>query len=398
MAAILFDPPQIRINLLPFTFTRPIAEIRIGILTITEKWEKALGEKVSWLTEPYLQAKYPSDKSSQLYINGSFIPNQKLKKAISSLEMDESIIYENEIVAFRTEKPVSFESLKNMDFNFRKHVFEDEALSIDKPWKIFINNGNEIRSDIQYLQNQTSNNIPDPHTTVYNPENVFVEPGVKIRAAILNAENGPIYLGKNVEIKEGAMIRGPFAICEGSIVNMGAKMIGDNTIGPFCKVGGEMSNSVIFGHSNKSHDGFLGNSVIGEWCNFGADSNTSNLKNNYQKIKIWDYQTKSFVNTGLQFCGLLMGDHAKCGINTMFNTGTVAGVGASIFGEGYPKSFIPSFTWGGSVDFQTFIFDKFLEMTKVVMERRNKDMDEIETNILKHIYQITSEYRFWERP
>jgi UDP-N-acetylglucosamine diphosphorylase/glucosamine-1-phosphate N-acetyltransferase len=232
---------------------------------------------------------------------------------------------------------------------------------------------------------------------VYGADLIFVEEGAKIKAAVLNAENGPIYIGKNTEIQEGALIRGPFALCEGSTVNMGAKLRGDTTVGPFSKVGGEISNSVIFGYSNKGHEGFLGNSVLGEWCNLGADTNTSNLKNNYAPVKLWDYTKGGFANTGLQFCGLMMGDHSKCGINTMFNTGTVVGVGANIFGDGYPRNFIPSFSWGGAAGFSTFTLPKFEETAKAVFGRRGLEWTPQEKEIVEKVFELTKSFRIWDK-
>jgi UDP-N-acetylglucosamine diphosphorylase/glucosamine-1-phosphate N-acetyltransferase len=281
--------------------------------------------------------------------------------------------------------------------NELKIVDLPSLIIIDRVWKIFQQNGKQIRSDFNLITNsRISRGIQDEHTRCYNVQNVFVEEGVTIRAAILNAENGPIYLGKNSHVHEGAIIRGPFAMGEGSHVNMGAKVRGDTSLGPFCKIGGEVSNSVIFGYSNKAHDGFLGNSVIGEWCNVGADTNTSNLKNNFQNVKLWSYMNKSQVDSGLQFCGLMMGDHGKCGINTMFNTGTVTGVCANIFGEGYPKKFIPSFTWGGANESDTYNLEKALEAIGKGMERRNKSLNDIDKNIMKEVFAQTAQYRTWE--
>ncbi len=396
MATILFDQPQARAQLLPITFTRPISEIRIGIFTISEKWSRVLNTKISWLTEPYLSAKFPAlSDEDNIYINGSICPSKELREAISTLEPESSLYNGDTLVSFKTTKNITYDSLDSKVRELNLKSFESDILSIDHPWDIFKNNGDQIRSDINLLTT-TSNKIEDHYTKVYNPNGIYIEEGAKVKAAILNAEDGPIYLGKNSEVKEGAMIRGPFALCENSVVNMGAKLIGDNTIGPYCKVGGEISNSVIQGYSNKSHDGFLGNSVIGEWCNIGADTNTSNLKNNYAKVKLWDYTTERFQDTGLQFCGLIMGDHAKCGINTMFNTGTVVGVGANVFGEGFPRNYIPSFAWGGSKGYSTFRFDKFKEMTETVMQRRNLELNSDEKEILEHIYTVSAKHRFWE--
>jgi UDP-N-acetylglucosamine diphosphorylase/glucosamine-1-phosphate N-acetyltransferase len=269
---------------------------------------------------------------------------------------------------------------------------------IDQVWKIFQYNGGQIKADFRLItSSRLSAGIHDPHTRLYGEQNIFIEEGVLTRAAVLNAENGPIYLGKNSSIQEGALIKGPFALGEGSQVCMGAKMRGDVSIGPYCKVGGEVSTSVIFGYSNKAHDGFLGCSVLGEWCNLGADTNTSNLKNNYENTKLWSYAKKGFVSTDLMFCGLVMSDHSKCGINTMFNTGTVAGVSANIFGAGFPRNFIPSFSWGGTAGFTTFQLNKAFETASRAMERKSVIFDEVDKEILAVVFRQESEYRVWEK-
>ncbi|TFV94713.1 glucose-1-phosphate thymidylyltransferase [Algoriphagus kandeliae] len=392
---LLFDDPSIRGALLPFTFTRPIAAIRIGILTIAEKWEKVSGKEVSYLTQDYLQEKYPRKEGSCLAINGGLIPSAEILKEIQNLQEDQALYAGKTLLAFYIG-----ETEKNLSAATQKEVVQvdSEPLLISKTWEIFQHNGKEIKRDFDLLtQGRKSQPISDPHTKVYAPENIFIEEGAVIRAAVLNAENGPIYIGKNTEIQEGSLIRGPFALCEGSTVNMGAKLRGDTTVGPHSKVGGEISNSVIFGYSNKGHEGFLGNSVIGEWCNLGADTNTSNLKNNYAPVKLWDYVRGGFANTGLQFCGLMMGDHSKCGINTMFNTGTVVGVGANIFGDGFPRNFIPSFAWGGAAGFSTFQFPKFAQTAQAVMARRKVAWDDVEEEMLRKVFDLTKNYRIWEK-
>jgi UDP-N-acetylglucosamine diphosphorylase/glucosamine-1-phosphate N-acetyltransferase len=289
---------------------------------------------------------------------------------------------------------------KSFAFVSEKKIIQatQEPILLQKTWHIFQFNAAEIRKDFILLTaGRKSQPIQDPHTRCYGEHQIFIEEGVQIRAAILNAEGGPIYLGKNSEVQEGALIRGPFALCEGSTVNMGAKLRGDTTIGPYSKVGGEVSNSVIMGYSNKGHDGFLGNSVIGEWCNLGADTNTSNLKNNYAPVKLWDYTKGGFANTGLQFCGLMMGDHSKCGINTMFNTGTVIGVGANVFGDGFPRNFIPSFAWGGAAGFSTFTPPKFHETAQAVYARRGKEWGPDQKEILDKVFDLTKSYRIWDK-
>lgn len=389
MNVVLFDDPAVRTNLLPFTFTRPVGEIRIGILTIAQKWEHDLRQPVSLKTESYLQVKYSfAHEPDSLFIEASICPDKTLANAVMNLQPGEGLQHNNVIVAYRGSSPESV-TFKN---------YNEALVRIDQPWKIFQFNAAELRKDfLRITSGRTSHPVQDNHTKVYNPQNIFLEEGVHLRAAILNAEDGPIYLGRNAVVQEGAIIKGPFSLGEGSHVNMGAKIRGDTTVGPYCKVGGEISNSVFFGFSNKAHDGFLGNSVIGEWCNLGADTNTSNLKNNYEPVKLWSYGKGGFVNTGLQFCGLMMGDHSKCGINTMFNTGTVVGVSANIFGDGFPRNFIPSFSWGGASGFTTYQLNKALETAERVMARRNRKLEEADRHILSHVFEITTPYRVWEK-
>lgn len=393
MNIVLFDEPTIRKDLLPFTFTRPVGDIRVGILTLADKWRKLAGADVSFSTEPYLSSKYPvKPTSDNFFINGAAVADESLLEKVKKLKVGEGLVAGQMLLAVRADALTlpAGANIKTTDYA--------EATLIDKPWKIFQLNGAQIRSDYKLLTaGRKSVGVTDVHTRVYNAEHIFVEEGVTIRAAILNAENGPIYLDKNSQIHDGAMIRGPFYLGEGSHVNMGAKVRGDTTVGPQSKIGGEVSNVVIFGYSNKAHDGFLGNSVIGEWCNFGADSNTSNLKNNFENVKVWSYASKRFVDTGLMFCGLLMGDHSKCGINTMFNTGTVVGVSANIFGDGFPRTFIPSFSWGGAAGYMTYKVEKAFETAAKAMERRNVSLSDIDKDILREVFQQTAEFRSWEK-
>ncbi len=394
MNVILFDNPTIRQNLLPFTFTRPVAEIRVGILTLAGKWEKHLGTKPSFATESYLSKKFPlQHQADNLWINGAVCPNTDLVAAIKQLSIGDAITHNSMIVAVRTPDDEVPEVITGVIKEFTTSI-----TVIDQVWKIYQHNGAEIREDFTLItKGRKSIGIQDEFTRAYNPDQIFVEEGAQVRAAILNAENGPIYLGKNSFVQEGAIIRGPFALCEDSHVNMGAKVRGDTTVGPHSKIGGEVSNSVIFGYSNKAHDGFLGNSVIGEWCNIGADTNTSNLKNNYENIKLWNYGKGGFKDTGLMFCGLMFGDHSKCGINTMFNSGTVVGVSASIFGDGYPRNFIPSFAWGGAAGFTTYQLNKALDTASKAMARRKIELSADDEEILKTIYNESASYRVWEK-
>ena len=390
MNPILFDDPIIRINLLPFTYTRPVANVRVGILTIDEKWRRWLGASPSFQTAGYLEKKFPRQSTTDnLLINGAVCPDQKLVDTVKALPANYFLVQDKLLIAARAP-----EGDMNSDNTIQ---YEGAITVIDRPWKIFSQNGSQIKEDFRLLTaGRTSAGIKDKHTVVYGEENVFAEEGVRIKAAIINAENGPVYLGRNSVIDEGAMIRGTFALCEEGHINMGAKIRGDTTVGPHCKVGGEVSTSVLFGYSNKAHDGFLGCSVIGEWCNLGADTNTSNLKNTFDEVKLWSHAENRFINTGMQFCGLMMGDHSKCGINTMFNTGTVIDVSSNVFGEGFPRNYIPSFAWGGAGGITTYNVEKAFQTARKAMERRQRVLDETEQHILEHVYRMTALHRVWE--
>ena len=389
MNYILFDG-NVRNQLLPFTFTRPVADIRIGILTIREKWEHLLGFTTSTVTEDYLSDKYPFvELEKNILINASFLPSENLANIVKGLEENQAVFFEEEPIAFFASEgqEVDFET-----FDVIQYAYND-VLRIEYTWDIFSKNAEAIKRDFEMLtEGRESEPIPEG-IWAKNPENIFIEEGSSIEFCTLNASEGPIYIGKDAEIMEGALVRGPFALCQHATLKMGAKIYSGTTIGPHSKVGGEVSNSIIFGYSNKGHDGFLGNSVLGEWCNLGADTNNSNLKNNYAEVRLWDYETKRFAKTGLQFCGLMMGDHSKCGINTMFNTGTVVGVSANIFGSGFPRNFIPSFSWGGSGGFTTYKTDKAFEVAKVVMSRRKVELSEMDIKILEHVFEETSAWR-----
>jgi UDP-N-acetylglucosamine diphosphorylase/glucosamine-1-phosphate N-acetyltransferase len=276
-------------------------------------------------------------------------------------------------------------------------VGDVKLLKINNLWDIYKINEEALKLDFQLLTKGKTSQPISATNQVLGKENIFIEEGATVECATLNAQTGPIYIGKNAQIMEGAMVRGPLAMCENAVLKMGAKIYGATTLGPYCKVGGEVNNSVFFGYSNKGHDGFLGNSVIGEWCNLGADSNNSNLKNNYTEVKLWNYKTEKFEKTGQQFCGLIMGDHSKCGINTMFNTGTVVGVSANIFGSGFPRNFVPSFAWGGASGYSTFKTDKAFETAEAMMARRGKEFETIDRVIMLKVFEDTAKYRRWEK-
>ena len=401
MHLIFFDN-QYRNHLLPFTFTRPQADLRCGILTIREKWQKIFSVNISFsITEKYLQEKFPLEGGKKnIFIAGSLLPTTDLFIAISSLKENEALINGDELLAayltesavedfgeeiFLTEKFVN-ERLKTISFNGNYQM-------LTRAFQIFKWNEEQIKFDFEILTKGRKSAAISNSNKIIAPENIFLEEGAIIECSILNATNAKMYFAKNSEVMEGSLIRGSFALGEQSVVKMGAKIYGATTIGQHSKVGGEINNSVVFGFSNKAHDGFMGNSVIGEWCNWGADTNNSNLKNNYEEVKLWSYVKKSFEKTGLQFCGLMMGDHSKCGINTMFNTGTVVGVSANIFGAGFPRNIINDFSWGGAQGTMTYQLSKAIQTAKVVYERRGFAFDEVEQNIFAHIFETTKAER-----
>lgn len=379
----MFDDPTVRGALFPFTYTRPVSAIRVGILTIAEKWEKRLGIEVSFKTEAYLQKKFPLISAlDNLLINGAVCPDELLTDAVTALPEGYYLVKGPFLIAARNPE----------DQMTRQNTieYENQFTVIDRPWKIFRENASQLKADFKLITHgRTSAPINDKYTAVYGEESIFLEEGVTILSAVLNAQSGPIYLGKNSIIQEGVVIRGSFALGEYAQINMGAKIRGDTTVGPYSKVGGEVSNSVVFGNSNKAHDGYLGNSVLGEWCNLGAGTNCSNLKNNYAPVKLWDHTEGGFRNTGLQFCGLMMGDHSKSGISTMFNTGTVVDVCANIFGGGLTPKYVPSFSWGGATGFVTYKPEKALDTINKVMARRDADFSEDDKEILLNVFKLT---------
>lgn len=389
MNYILFDGPS-RNALLPFTFTRPVADILIGIMTIRQKWEMRLGSTTTTLTEEYLSEKYPMvELEENVMINASFLANDVLAELVSNLGHNQAIFKGDEVIAFYTseeQEEVDFDAYEIIEYN-------GDCITIEHTWDIFSKNDAAIREDFEYLtEDRKSQPIPKS-VNVIAPEYIFIEEGAKLEFVTLNASTGPIYIGRDAEIMEGSTIRGPFALCDDASVKMGSKVYGATTVGPHSRIGGEVKNAVLFANSNKGHEGYLGDSVIGEWCNMGADTNNSNLKNNYEEVKLWSYETERFAKTGLQFCGLMMGDHSKCGINTMFNTGTVVGVSANIFGAGFPRNFIPSFSWGGASGFSTYITKKAFETARLVMNRRGLEFDEREAAILEHVFEESKKWR-----
>ena len=389
MNYILFDGPS-RNNLLPLTYTRPVADIRVGILTIREKWETFLQSTITSVTEDYLSDKFPMvEFDENIFINASFLPDSEIVKQITSLKPNELINSGDDLVAFYSSEK---QDEVNLD-SFKKINHKQDLLKVKKLIDIFNINSSAIEADFNIITKDRISSKISITNNLICPENIFIEDGVKMEYVTLNASDGPIYISNECEIMEGSLIRGPFALCEKSTIKLGAKIYGGTTIGPYCKIGGEVNNSIVQGYSNKGHDGFLGNSLIGEWCNLGADTNTSNLKNNYADVKIWDYENDKFSSTGEQFCGLIMGDHSKSAINTMFNTGTVIGVCSNVFGSGFPRNFIPSFSWGGNKGFTDYKIEKVFEVNDKVMNRRNCIFSDIDKEILSHLNSITSHYR-----
>ena len=384
MNYILFDAS--RNSLLPLTYTRPVCDIRIGILTIREKWEKYLGEKTSTITEDYLSAKYPTEQSEEMMlINGSICPTPKLLKAIKGLKVGQALVCQGNVVAMYKTKA---QFLSEEDSTQEIEV-EYDFIKINNTWDIFVFNDKALREDFELLtQNRKSAPLSSTNRVV-GEQNIFVEEGAVVEFAILNAKEGPIYIGKDAEVMEGSIVRGPFAMCEHSVLKMSSKIYGATTLGPHVKVGGEVSNVVIFGYSNKAHDGFIGNSVIGEWCNIGADTNASNLKNTYEEVRVWSIEKNTFVPTGQTFFGTIMGDHSKCGINTMFNTGTVIGVSSNIYGHGYQRNYIPSFAWGGTTGLKSYDMEKAIEVAEKMYQRRNVVMSQQDKEILRNVYTQT---------
>ena len=391
MNYILFDDFS-RNDLLPFTYTKPIGELRFGILTIKEKWGKHLNSKLSYHTQDYLSKQFTlKTETENVFINGKICPNETLLNAISNLEYNTGIKHDKDLIAYKASN--------NSVFDYNQALIQSKEISvsylaINQVWDIFSKNGEAIKQDFALLtKGKTSQPLSSTNSLIGNSADLFIEEGAVIQASSLNTTSGPIYIGKDAEIMEGSAVRGPFALGEHSALKLNTKIYGATTIGPHCKVGGEVNNSVIFGFTNKAHDGFLGNSVIGEWCNLGADTNNSNLKNNYSSVKLFNYNLDKMMDSNLQFCGLMMGDHSKCGINTMFNTGTVVGVGANIFGGGFPPTHIPSFSWGGAESMETYKIDKMLETAHRVYDRRAMKLSDEEITILQTVFDQTKKYR-----
>lgn len=393
MNFILFDDERY-FDFLPLTHTRPVSELRCGIQTMREKWQAILQQPLYYKTQNFLQEKFPLHLAEEnLFINAGLFPTVELVEAIMQLKLGESLLKEKTLLATRIDqKSGDTFDVNDVLSNTNCIAFQSDIKSLQNLWDIFSLNDWAIRDDFERMtKGRISQAISDTNTVIGNQ--LFVEEGAMIEGAIINTKTGPVYIGRDAEVMEGSLIRGPFALGDYAVLKMGAKIYGATTIGERCKIGGEVNNSVFFANSNKAHDGFIGNAVIGEWCNIGADSNNSNLKNNYAEVKLWNYEKERFVLTGLTFCGLIMADHSKCGINTMFNTGTVVGVNANIFGAGFPRNFIPDFSWGGAAGFTTYKTKDAFEVALRVFERRGMIFNETERKILSHIFELTEKYR-----
>lgn len=382
---IVFSDAQYWEDFLPLTFTRPVAEMRCGILTFSERWQKLLGtSEVSFITEDFLQEKFKKPENKEaLFIVPNFLPSETILKQINDLKSGEALVYENELLVAKINMDgFSLNQIEKMT------DIEEELLFFKQPTDLFSFNEKAINFDFELLtKNRKSQKLSSTNGFLGDEKDLFIEEGAQIEFSTLNTKTGKIYVGKNAEIMEGCHLRGPIALCEDSKFNLGAKIYGATTVGPHCKVGGEVNNIVIFGYSNKGHDGFVGNSVIGEWCNLGADTNSSNLKNNYANVKIWNYRTKKFADTGLQFAGLIMGDHSKTAINTQLNTGTVVGVASNIFKSGFPPNLVENFSWGGMKGDEKFNLSKAYEVAEKAMSRRKVPLTEVDKMILKYIYE-----------
>ena len=399
MNVILFDN-KCRLHLLPLTYMRPIADLRVGILTIREKWERLLQHTTYSLTNTYLQEKYPlQTEQRNLLIAGSLLPNEELLTAITNLQVGEALYDENTLLAFCTDDVANLRNFYDVYLQnetaplpFIHKPFHGAYAFIERPYHLFLWNEIEIARDFTLLTaGRKSQPLSATNTIIGDPSHIFIEEGASVECATFNPQQGYIYIGKGAEVMEGTYFRGSTAICEYAVTKLGTKIYGATTIGPFCKVGGELSNVVFLGYSNKGHDGFLGNAVIAEWCNLGAATNCSNLKNNYSTVRLWDYATHKMEDTGLQFCGLIMGDHSKCGINTMFNTGTVVGVCCCLFDGGFHPKYVPSFSFGRpSAVYDLYDPEKIINTAQKVMARRHKNLDTIEQNLIRKVYSITT--------
>lgn len=395
---ILFDDGAWA-GMLPLTWLRPVCELRLGAFTLAERWERLLGGTATPLTQDYLSAEYPMAAQADNYlINAALLPTQEIIERVLALAPGEAVTKASELLAARLDRENVRALADYRDFDrLQRHEYDGFVTLLRRPHDLFTHNAVVIRKDFDTMTAGRTSAPLSPSNTVIGTHPVFLEDGASVEAAVINTEDGPVYFGAGAKVLEGCLLRGPLVIGQGAVLKMGAKVYGGTTVGPWCKVGGEVTNVVFQGSGNKSHDGYLGNAVIGQWCNIGADTNASNLKNNYAEVRAWDYTAERFTPTGLQFCGLIMGDHAKCGINTMFNTGTVIGVGANVFGGGFPRAFVPDFSWGGASGMVTYRLDKMIATAERVLARRAMTLTPAARGSLEAVYELTAKHRTWER-
>lgn len=393
---ILFDGPS-RNHLLPLTYSRPVADLRFGILTLAEKWAHDLQTSTSFCTRDYLRRLYPClVGEDNLVINGDVIPTAPTVAALRQLEVGQGLVCGEEVVAMRLDRAGAEAFVNSTDPQQRslEKTIPIDAQRLTCPGDIFAENAGAIQADFARLTaGRSSAPLPASNILIGPPENVFLEDGASVQACVINAEAGPVYFAAGATAMEGCLLRGPLSVGAGATLKMGAKIYGATTIGPLCKVGGEVNNVIFQAHSNKGHDGFLGNAVIGEWCNLGADTNCSNLKNDYGEVKVWSYPAGARLSSGRQFHGLVLGDHSKVGINTMFNTGTVAGFATNVFGGGFPPTFIPSFSWGGTEGFVAHRLDKALATAARVMARRKQVLGPEQEAMFTEIFTRSEKWR-----
>lgn len=396
MALCFFDDHR-RQHFFPLALSRPVADIRFGVRNVAETWSDILNQTFCFHSSQELMSCFPSPKNEvQLCINGRLVPDRALVNAFSQMQPGDVVFNGDNLVAaciLPNDLPKLLQQgTPHPEMNVIE--MEDEFVLLNDITDVFALNDKAIELDFELLSRGKVSAAVDPTCMIIgDPEKVFIEEGASVEGCFLNTKGGPIYIGSNATIMEASVIHGPFGLGDNATIKAGAKIYGATTIGPWCKIGGEVSNSLFQAYSNKGHDGFVGNSLVGAWCNFGADTNTSNLKNNYGPVKIWDYAQDEYRNTGLTFCGLLMGDHSKCSINTMFNTGTTVGVSCNIFGSAFPPKFVPSWSWGGAEGLATYDFDKSILTAERMMLRRKEELSDQDIALLRHIYDNTSKYR-----
>ena len=396
----LFDTESTHADLLPISYTRPVAAFRIGIRTLREQWEAILPGEYFYRPVDFQRDKFgtvPAGESDIYFVAGNLLPDESMAERIGRLAPGEALVSGGETLAFRGAE----EDLDAGNFGTAVEVDTSEARRIRYVFDIFLNNAELICRDYRRMvSGRRSAPLSDSVRVIGekcdadgNPM-IFLEEGASVEGATINVKEGPVYIGRDATVMEDATLRGPIALCRNAQIKMGARIYGGTTFGPYCKIGGEVQNAVIFGYSNKAHDGYLGNAVIGEWCNLGAGVFASNLKNDYTKIRIWNYPQHKFMRTDLQFCGLIMADHSKAGINCMFNTATVVGVGVNLHGSGFPRTFVASFQEGSPAGGMTDVpLEKFYQIAERVMGRRGLTLTDADRRIYERVYEVASRYK-----